>query len=121
MISLSDFQVGQTVVISGDRYYPDGRVTTVAKVGRKYVTTADLWQTQFYAGYGKNNCLTEKTEYGAPRSLYPSEEAYRQAREKSALENKLRQAFDWSKIRKLSYEQLKRIDAILEESQAEED
>ena len=120
MISLSDFQVGQTVVISDDDWlFSNRREATVAKVGRKYVTLTGFWQRQFYVGYS-DDALVEKTEYGAACLLFPTEEAYQMAREKALLERKLQQVFDVLNIRKLSYEQLKRIDAILE-SQAEED
>lgn len=116
MIQLSDFKVGQEVVISGDRRFPEGRKTTVIKIGRKYVTVDGVWrERQFYAD-NREDYFVEKIEYGAPSVLYPSEEAYRYAMERARLREKMRRFFDWSNRTKLTLEQLQRIDAIIEES-----
>lgn len=114
MIQLSDFKPGQEVIVSGDRSFPNGRKAIVEKVGRKYVTLKESWHRQFYVRNETDDCLVEKSEYGAPSALYPTEEAYQMVVKRAALERKLRQVFDWSNIRKLSYEQLKQIDAIVE-------
>lgn len=116
MLQLSDFKVGQTVIISGDRRYPDGNKVTVSKVGRKYVTVKNNWgERQFYAD-GREDYLVEKITYGSPAALYPSEEAFQNATERARLREKMRRTFDWSSRTKLTLEQLKRIDAIIEES-----
>lgn len=116
MIQLSDFKVGQEVVISGDRRFPEGRKTTVIKIGRKYVTVDGVWsERQFYAD-GREDYLVEKITYGSPAALYPSEEAFQNATERARLREKMRRTFDWSSRTKLTLEQLKRIDAIIEES-----
>lgn len=112
MIQLSDFTPGQVVIVSDGRRSPTSRKATVKHIGRKYVTLEGNWQQKFYVGY-EEDCLVEKSEYGASSFLYPTEEAYQRAMHRAELEMKLRNAFDWSNISKLTYEQLKQLDAII--------
>ena len=119
MIQLSDFKPGQEVIITEDRYFSDWHKATVEKVGRKYVTLAGVWQRQFYVGYA-DDALVEKIDYGTACLLFPTEEAYQKARDRAMLKKKLRQVFDWSNIDKLSCEQLKQVDAIVEGSPVKE-
>lgn len=118
MIQLSDFHVGQTVVIVENQRRGAVYQATVAKVGRKYVTTAGRWGQQFYVNNPKDPYLVEKSIYGAASRLYPSEENYQQAVEKSALEQQIRRSLDWPYISKLTLDQLRRIKAIIEEQEA---
>ena len=48
MIQLSDFHVGQAVVIVENQRRGMVHRTTVAKIGRKYITIAGNWGQQFY-------------------------------------------------------------------------
>lgn len=118
MIQLSDFHVGQTVVIVEKQRRGAVYQTTVAKIGRKYVTTAGNWGKQFYVNNPKDSYLVEKSIYGAASLLYPSEEIYQQAVEKSTLEQQIRRSLDWPHISKLTLDQLRRIKAIIEEQEA---
>ena len=112
-MNLSDFQIGQTVVMSRDRRYPDGQLGEVTKIGRKYVSVkVGAWERQFYKD-DYNDRFVEKVDFGSPMELFASEESYRQSVDREKICQKLRFVFDWSNIRKLTYEQLKQIDAIV--------
>ena len=117
MIQLSDFHVGQTVVIVENRRCGAVYRVAVAKVGRKYVTTAGRWGQQFYVNNPKDPYLVGSL-YGVASRLYPSEESYQQAVEKSALEQQIRRSLDWPYISKLTLDQLRRVKVIIEEQEA---
>lgn len=119
MIHLSDFHVGQAVVVVDDQRRSNVYHTTVEKIGRKYITIAGDRGKQFYARDPKSTYLVEKSIYGAAALLYPSEDAYQQAVEKSSLEKQIRNAMDWPYISKYTLDQLRRIKAIIDEGEGE--
>ena len=119
MIQLSDFHVGQAVVVVENQRRGNVYHTTVAKIGRKYITIAGSWGQQFYVSDPKAPYLVEKSIYGAASLLYPSEDAYQQAVEKSALEKQIRNAMDWPYISRYTLDQLRRIKAIIDEGEGE--
>lgn len=117
MISLSDFSVGQTVVVCGEHGRRDVRRATVEAVGRKYVTISGGWGTKFYINHAEDDCLTEQNRYGAPASLFPSERAYAERVEQEELKKYVRKACDWPYNNKLSLDQLRRIAVIIQENE----
>lgn len=117
MISLSDFSVGQTVVVFGELGRRGVRRATVEAIGRKYVTISDGWGAKFYVNHAEDDCLTEQCRYGAPATLFPSERAYAERVEKEGLRKFVRNACDWPNNGKLSLDQLRRIAAIIQEGE----
>lgn len=108
-MQLSDYKPGQTV------YLGNGQKAVVEKVGRKYVTLEGSYKRRFYVYQYERECLVEDCEYGSPEKLYPDEEAYQNAVLRQYLEKKLSRQFGWDKIREVTLEKLKLINAILEE------
>jgi len=117
MISLSDFTVGQAVVVSGEHGRRGVRRATVEAIGRKYVTISGGWGAKFYVNHAEDDCLTEQNRYGAPATLFPSEQAYAERVEKEGLKKFVRNACDWPNNGKLSLDQLRRIAAIIRENE----
>lgn len=117
MISLSDFTVGQAVVVSGEHGRRGVRRATVETIGRKYVTISGGWGAKFYVNHAEDDCLTEQNRYGAPATLFPSEQAYAERVEKEGLKKFVRNACDWPNNGKLSLDQLRRIAAIIRENE----
>lgn len=121
-MQLSDFHAGQTVVlVNFDMRFAVPKVTTVAKVGRKYVTLSGYRGQQFYVQHDTDPYLIERSIYGAPDVLFPSKEAYRLYREGQALRVYLRKVFDWSSAKKLTLDQLRRIKSIVDEKEVADD
>lgn len=119
MISLSDFSVGQDVIVVGSGGRKGTRHAVVVKVGRKYVSVSGGWGEQFFVNDPTSDSLVEKAIYGSPARLYPSETAYRKMLERVELENSVKAACDWYGVKRLSLEQLQRIIAIIQEGAVE--
>lgn len=83
-MKLSDFKVGQTVIVAGGYKDPKPTEATVKKVGRKYVTIDDGWQTTFELCPNQEYCI-ESSDTGLGRQLFPSLEAYSRYSEHKAL------------------------------------
>lgn len=115
MISLSDFSIGQEVVVVGSGGRKGTRHATVTKVGRKYVSISGGWGEQYFVNDPTADSLVEKSIYGSPARLYPSVKAYESMLERVELEKKVKDACDWYNIRRLSTDQLQRIMAIIQE------
>lgn len=108
MIKLSDFTVGQDVVLVHTAYH-DPFITheKVAVVGRKYVTISGGWKQRFYINHDRDNYLLEDASMGSPGQLYPSEEAFHVEQERKEMVKEIHNL--WPKIDKLSMDQLRRI------------
>lgn len=115
-MQLSDFKVGQTVVITDGNVRSEYVVTTVEKVGRKYVTVSAYWHSnKFYVRRPEDCYLFEDSIYGSPAILFPSEESYQQYVEKRNLENLIGRAIRQYGVSKLNTDQLYQLKKILEE------
>ena len=114
-MQLSDFKVGQTVVITGGNIRREYEVTTVEKVGRKYVTVSAYWHSKFYVRRPEDCYLLENSIYGSPAILFPSEESYQKKKKKRNLENLIGRAIRQYGVSKLNTDQLYRLKKILEE------
>ena len=114
MIKLSDFTVGQDVVLVHTAYNkPFITHEKVAVVGRKYVTISGRWKQRFYVNSDKDNYLLEDCPMGSPGSLFVSEAAFHAEQERKETARGIRNL--WPKIDKLSLDQLRRILSIIKE------
>ena len=117
-MDIKSFKPGQTVYIVGDvrrsREKSFAIEAEVAKVGRKYVTISGRWGERFReVCNGDMPYLIEKTEYGSPRLLFPSEDAVREYQEREELKEWVRVAAGWDKIGRYTLEQLRAVKKIL--------
>ena len=72
-MELSDFKVGQTVVVeTGPK---NSYESTVVKVGRKYITISGPWYPRFHI-VSANSKYCVETDGGLNRKLFPSRKAY---------------------------------------------
>lgn len=86
------------------------RPVEVTKVGRKYFTCGSgIWGTQYYI-----DGWAQKTEYSANTRLYATEAEWEKEKEKNNLSGKMREFFNRDGERKLSLEQLRAIDEVIE-------
>lgn len=119
-MKIKDFSVGQTVFIIGERIRSRGELNIVkaevAKVGRKYVTISGRWAAQFKATAESLPYLVEQTEYGSPRFLFPSEQAFNEYKEREELKDWVRRMAGWDKINRYTLVQLRAVKKILEET-----
>ena len=119
-MTIKDFKVGQTAHIMGDGCTQRNRFTTrvaeVTKIGRKYVTvkTSGGWDMKFKETCDDRPFLTEHTECGASRLLFPSSEAVDEYREREELKTWVRSAAGWEKIDCYTLAQLRAVKKILE-------
>lgn len=117
-MKLSDFKVGQPVFVMGDGHTQKTRFqvneATVVKVGRKYVTISGSWGLQFGVFSEGLPYLSEKTDVGTPRRLFPSKEAVDEFCEREQLKAWACAAIDWTKVDRLSTAQLRDMKRILE-------
>lgn len=122
-MKITDFSVGQKAYIVGDgRYRSKVEAVTeaeVIKVGRIYVTVKrGNGQPMMFSDMGKHDrYLVEKTEYGAPRLLYLTMQAYEEDKELDELRMWLRQAGD--NARAYTLEQLRAVKKIIEGEEKE--
>ncbi len=76
-VTLKDFKVGEPAFIlhenRGRLKGPEIYETTVKSVGRKYVTIADHWESQYMEWQAEY--LIENKSYGKASMLFPSREA----------------------------------------------
>lgn len=121
-MDIKQFTVGQTAYLIGEgnrkekeRGYTEVKVV---KVGRTYVTTqlnSGCWERRFHTGYNDNDpYLIEKVTCGSPCFLFPTIEAFNEYTEYNQLKDKLRRAFEWCNIGKLTLNQLRAVNRILE-------
>lgn len=117
MIALSDFKKGQAVFVvkTTARRTAEGSTAIVRSVGRKYVTLDEPWARQFYVNSPADDCLFEKTDFGGAARLYLSEEAFLQREEKIGLIRTIYHTFSFPYSVRLSLDQLRRINEILQE------
>lgn len=112
MIKLSDFTVGQDVVLVHTSYgKPFITHEKVAVVGRKYVTISGGWKQRFYVNHDRDNYLLEAVSMGSPGYLFTSEAAFHAEQERKETAREIRNL--WPEIDKLSLDQLRRILNIL--------
>lgn len=119
MLRVSDFKVGQKVVVVDNHQYGDGQQAVVSKVGWKYVTVQWYSRERYFGVGGLEDAkyLLENTDYGTPAMLFPSEEVWKEEKERAELEREIRSASDWRNMTNLSLDQLRRINAILRETE----
>lgn len=121
---IDQFTKGQTAYILGDGNTVISKKepveVTVSKIGRKYVTvtTGGRWEMQFEETFIEDlPYLREKTEYGAPRMLFPSSIEAAEYLEREDLKRWVQQAAGWDKIGRYTLEQLRAVRRILEGGQ----
>lgn len=121
---IDQFTKGQTAYILGDGNTVISKKepveVTVSKTGRKYVTvtTGGRWEMRFEETFIEDlPYLREKTEYGAPRMLFPSSTAAAEYLEHEDLKRWVQQAVGWDKIGRYTLEQLREVRRILEGGQ----
>lgn len=122
-LSVNDFEVGDTaylVCIYCDRYgkQMDIRECEVTKVGSKYVyvsRTRFSYETKFYRPEGTRNNYLVSTGYGSATKLFKTEEDADDFIRTDELRSKLQQKFRRIAFSRFSLSQLKKIEAILEE------
>lgn len=130
---IKDFQVGQTAyMLSGEnrcRTAPPAplKEVTVLKVGHKYVTVAEPqmvehpWShIQFESTPEGFLYLTEKRDWGYARSLFATQEAYLDHRDRELLWQWIRNAVDRQRFYDYSVDQLRAVKQILD-PESEED
>lgn len=126
-MTIKDFKVGQTaLVMSGSLNQKEKYLTyevEVVKVGRKYVTvrTTGRHEMKFEETFGSRLYLLEKTEYGAARLLFSSNEAIEAHKEKRELEKWARDVFSLSRAERYTLAQLRAVKKILEEADHEQE
>ena len=126
-MDIKDFHVGQTAyMLSGDnraRNAPPAplKEVTVLKVGRKYVTVAESqmadlpWaHIQFESTPEGFLYLVEKVDYGYARSLFATQEAYLDHRDRERLWQWIRNAVDRRRFYDYSVDQLRAVKQILD-------
>lgn len=117
-MEIRDFSKGQTVFVLGERVRTRGELSTrrswVEKVGRKYVTIGGLWGGRFKETSESIPYLVEQTEYGSPRFLFPSEQAFNEYKEREELKEWVRKTAGWDKINRYTLDQLRAVKKILE-------
>lgn len=118
-MNIKDFTVGQTAYVcsTDKRDNPEKgyREVTVKKVGRVYVTVGGRWETKYEVGYNDDGYLVEAGNYASylfrtKQDLYDYFEAER-------LRPELRQAMDWSNVKKLPLSTLRAIKKILDDGE----
>lgn len=116
-MKIKEFHVGQTVFLMGERRGLKDQYTTtqttVAKVGRKYVTINDVWGRQFKETHDHRPYLYEHKDAGTPLMLFPSQEAVDTYIECEELKRWVREAASWEKIDRYTLEQLREVKRIL--------
>ncbi len=126
-MKIKDFKIGQEVVIVVEERLNERKahIEVVVSVGRKYVRTAradeikkmypepPIWTTEYYIRDENDPCLTENKDWGHPKSLYPSEKAYREREELRSLREWLLNEFKYSSS-DYTLEQLREVKRILE-------
>ena len=88
---------------------------TVTKVGRKYFTCGEGWQSiQYHLDTG-----TEKTEYSASSCIYESRQEYEDDRGQQDLYMQIKRHFSaFGNDTNISFDALRRIDTIIKEDGA---
>lgn len=121
---INQFTKGQTAYILGDGNTVISKKepveVTVSKIGRKYVTvtTGGRLEMQFEETFIEDfPYLCEKTEFGAPRMLFPSSIAAGEYLEREDLKRWVQQAVEWNKIGRYTLEQLREVKRILVEDE----
>ncbi len=118
-MTIKDFSVGQPVcVLSFNKYMrqePSYKETTVAKVGRKYVTTV-YGDKQFEKHPNIDFALTEHVDWGYPSYLFASRKDAEEFVERCELAQWVSTATRGSCQYKYSLDQLRRVKAILTET-----
>lgn len=130
-MNIKDFKVGQTVYVelTGDASRgktPEQCIEEweITSVGRKYIEAGKRSERcgiigktlfEYREKYGR---FFKKTNHSIDYIIYETREEIERKFEKSKLLNEVESFFrDWSKPKKLSIEQLKRIKEILEEKE----
>lgn len=117
-MDIKSFKVGQTVYILGDgrREMSKSLATAaeVAKVGTKYVTINDRYETKFKGTSEIRPYLVEHKDYGVPRFLFPSSESVDEYCEREELKRLVMKAAGWDMIDRYSLDQLRAVKRILE-------
>ena len=119
-MTIKQFTKGQTAYILGDENATRAKKVPVAaavsKVGRKYVTvrTGGGWDMQFEETGESVGYLTEHTECGAPRMLFPSICAAAEHIERDELKLWAHRAFAWDELNGYTLEQFLAVKRIIE-------
>lgn len=110
-MTIKDFSPGQTVYILSGKYISERKVKSV---GRKYVKIESNWDERFSETDDSNNFLVSSNTWGAQDRLFASIEDYNDYKEQEELKRKLLcDVHSWTQ--KLSLDQLRRINAIINE------
>jgi len=115
-MEIKDFKKGDTVyVLSQNRGKSVISESTVKKVGSKYVTIDNSWETRYQKETfsDNDNFLYEVTEYGERSYLFVSKKEAEEYVEAEQLELFLRSQ-NWNRANKYSLAQLRAVKAILE-------
>lgn len=124
-MKIKDFKVGQTVVILDERGRTRDRIaTTVAKVGRKYVTVSHTGggsEERYKALESeKFGYLVEDKEYGERNILFSSQQAADEYIEKEELKCWfMKMMYGWEKLDRYTITQLRAVKKILDDGPAE--
>lgn len=129
-MNIKDFKVGQTVYVELTGNASRGKTAEqcieeweITSVGRKYIKAckkeSGVFRFETTFEYKENSKrFVQKTDCCVNYILYPTRQEIERKFEKSKLLNEVETFFrDWSKPKKLSIEQLKRIKEILEEKE----
>lgn len=110
-MTIKDFSPGQTVYILSKDHVTERKVNSV---GRKYVKIESNWDERFSETDESNNFLVSSNTWGAQDRLFASREDIDDYKEQEELKRKLlRDVHSWTQ--KLSLDQLRRIQAIIDE------
>lgn len=112
-MKLADFQIGEKVFVYSV-YYNTLTPRTVAKVGRKYITTSDLMR--FSYDEVEEFCIRNERDYGSVCLLFKSEEDYKKYCRKKEVIQEFKNSIAGYKLNLIPLETIEKALSILKGS-----
>lgn len=111
-MNIKDFKVGQDAWI----FMKGGHIskTTITKIGRKYVYTAEYWECRYAEQHWLKEGLVEEKDWGDRKLLFSTEDALHEYLERKDLEGWLFDKMQKGVRNTYTLEQLRKIKEILE-------